>query len=69
MANLTAKKIGLIAMAVVAAAAVAGLLSVITHQAIGLSGPAVREGALNVASLVVAFLLIAGIGRRQKGKR
>jgi hypothetical protein len=61
--------VGLFAAAGVAAIVVAAALSAITHKTFGFSGEAVREGALNVASLVVAFLLVAGIGWRQKDKR
>ncbi|ABE38629.1 hypothetical protein RPD_1392 [Rhodopseudomonas palustris BisB5] len=68
MPKLAPKTIGLIAAAGFAAIVVAGLLSMITSTTLGFSGEAVREGALNVVSLVVAFLLVAGIGRQQKDK-
>jgi len=57
---------GLLAVAALAAVVTAAVLSEITHHGFGLSSEAVRDGALNGASLVVAFLLVAGIGRRPK---
>jgi hypothetical protein len=63
------RKAGLLALAAIAAVIVAAILSGITQGALGLPNGAVRYGALNIASLVVAFMLVAGIGRRQKDKR
>lgn len=60
------KSIGWLVAAAVAALGAAAILNAVTHHGFGLSGEAVREGALNVASLVVAFLLVAGIGRSEK---
>jgi len=69
MPKLTSKTIGLFAAAGLAAFVVAGLLNALALKTFGFTSQAVREGALNAASLVVAFLLVAGIGWRQKDKR
>ncbi|MGP9813896.1 hypothetical protein ACTZWT_20490 [Rhodopseudomonas sp. NSM] len=69
MPKLTLKTVGLFAAAGLAAIIVAAVVNAIMHKTFGFSPNAVREGALNVASLVVAFLLVAGIGRRQKDER
>ncbi|MFZ5739779.1 MAG: hypothetical protein ACOY6K_23165 [Pseudomonadota bacterium] len=69
MPKLSRKNVGRLAGAGVVAVAVAAVLSVTMVSGIGLAGASVREWALNLASLVVAFLLIAGVGRRQNDKR
>jgi len=70
MPKLTPRTAGMLATALVAAVVAAIVLSEITHQGLGLSSETVRGGALNGASLVVAFLLVAGIRRRpNKDKR
>lgn len=68
MPKFNSKTIGLFAAAGIAALVAAGLLNALTLKTLGFTGEAVREGALNVASLVAAFLLVAGIGWRQKDK-
>lgn len=60
---------GRFVLAGVAAIAAAGLIYAVTRGAFGFSGDGIRVAALNVASLVVAFLLVAGIGRRPKDER
>ena len=67
--KLSRKNVGRLAGAGVAATAIAAVLSVTMVRGIGVPSTSVREWALNLASLVVAFLLIAGVGRRQNDKR
>lgn len=57
---------GLLAGALLTAIVVAAILSSIMHNGFGVPAGSVREGALNVASLVVALLLVAGIGRKKQ---
>ncbi|KPF95210.1 hypothetical protein IP86_19740 [Rhodopseudomonas sp. AAP120] len=64
MPRLTSRTIWRVAFAGLAAVAVAGGLYAVSNQTLGYSGASVRSAALNVASLVVAFLLVAGIGRK-----
>lgn len=69
MPKLTSQMAGRMALAGLAAVAVAGLLYAVTSGAFGFTGEGIRNAALNVASLVVAVLLVAGIGRKPKGER
>lgn len=69
MPKLSRQTVLRLAGAGIAAVVIAGGLSVMTLRGMGLPGESVREGALNVASLVFAFVLIAGVGRRQNDKR
>ena len=69
MPKLSLQTIGRLALAGVAAFAAAGLLYAVTRSALGFSTDGIRIAALNVASLVVAFLLVAGIGRKPKDER
>lgn len=69
MPKLSRQTVLRLAGAGIAAVVIAGVLSVMTLRGMGLPGESVREGALNVASLVFAFVLIAGVGRRQNDKR
>lgn len=52
--------------ATVIAAIVAAALAYIASTYYALPGDRVREIALNVASLFVAYLLLAGIGRKKQ---
>ena len=61
------RQLSMLAGALIVAAATAALLATVTHEA-GFSTATVREGALNGASLGVAFLLVAGLTRKQKKK-
>ncbi|MCG6204923.1 hypothetical protein LPW26_09760 [Rhodopseudomonas sp. HC1] len=69
MPKLNLQTMGRFALAGLAAIAAAGLLYVVTRSALGFPSDGIRIAALNIASLVVAFLLIAGIGRRPKDER
>ncbi|RJF70697.1 hypothetical protein [Rhodopseudomonas palustris] len=69
MPKLSLQTVGRLALAGVAAIAAAGLLFAVTRGAFGFSSDGIRIAALNVASLVVAFLLVAGIGRKPKDER
>ena len=69
MPKLTLPIIGGLALAGLGAIVAAGLLYVVARSTLGFSSDGIRVAALNVASLVVAFLLVAGIGRRSKDER
>ncbi|WP_234826855.1 hypothetical protein [Rhodopseudomonas palustris] len=69
MPKLSRNNVGRLVGAGVAAIVIAAVLGIATMRGLGLPAASVREWALNLASLVVAFLLIAGIGRRQNDNR
>ncbi|NVN88047.1 MAG: hypothetical protein HXX15_18360 [Rhodopseudomonas sp.] len=69
MPKLSVRVVGQLVVAAIVALVAAAALDYIAHSQLELSPDAVRGGALNGASLVVAFLLVAGIGRSQKDKR
>jgi hypothetical protein len=62
-AKLVAQSFAVATVTVAAAASLATIASQLAYPA-----DSVRSAALNVASLVVAFLLVAGIGQGQKDK-
>jgi len=64
--KISPKLIGQWAAACAVAALVAAALALIISQYTALSAASVREIALNVASLFVAYLLLAGIGRKKQ---
>lgn len=66
MPKFTTRTIGRFVLAGITAVAVATALYAVTRGALGFSSEGIRGAALNVASLVVAFLLVAGIGRKPK---
>ncbi|NEW92162.1 hypothetical protein DY468_09390 [Rhodopseudomonas sp. BR0M22] len=69
MPKLSRRDVGRLAGAGAAAVIIAAVLSVVMVSGFGWPVSSVRVWALNVASLVVAFLLVAGVGRRQNDKR
>ncbi len=66
--KLSTKSWGYLALAGIAALIVAAVLEYVARTNFGFSADGIRYAAFNVASLVVAFLLVAGIGRKQDGK-
>ncbi|MBB5048746.1 hypothetical protein HNR60_003516 [Rhodopseudomonas rhenobacensis] len=66
--KLSPKSWGYLAAAGVVALIVAAAVEYIARTQFGFSPDGIRYAAFNVASLVVAYLLVAGIGREQKGK-
>jgi uncharacterized membrane protein len=68
MPKLSKKVVGQYGAAALVAAVVAAALAYIAGHYYAFSAETIRDAALNVASLVVAYLLISGIGRGQKDK-
>jgi len=69
MPKLTLRAVGQLVAAALVALVAAAALDYVAHSQFELAPDAIRAAALNGASLVVAFLLVAGIGRSQKDKR
>jgi hypothetical protein len=69
MPKITIKVAGRLVASGIVALIVAATLSYIAQHHYQLSAEATRNGALNAASLVVAYLLVAGINFRQKDKK
>jgi hypothetical protein len=69
MPKITIKLAGQLAVSAVVAMIAAAALSYVAQNHYQLSAQSIREGALNAASLVVAYLLVAGINFRQKDKK
>ncbi|KIZ46858.1 hypothetical protein OO17_06100 [Rhodopseudomonas palustris] len=69
MPKFSVRLVGQLLAATIVALVVAATLGYVAQNQFELSADAIRAAALNGASLVVAFLLVAGIGRSQKDKR
>jgi hypothetical protein len=69
MPKITVKLAGQLLASGIVAFFVAVALSYIAQNHYQLSAESIRSGALNAASLVVAYLLVAGINFRQKDKK
>jgi hypothetical protein len=69
MPKITIKAAGQLVASGIVAVIVAAMLSYIAQNHYQLSAEAIRNGALNAVSLVVAYLLVAGINFRQKDKK
>jgi hypothetical protein len=68
MPKMSRQLVGQLVAAGAMAFVVAGALAYIASNQLAYSADGIRSAALNVASLVVAFLLVAGLGRGEKGK-
>jgi hypothetical protein len=69
MPKMTVKLAGELLASGIGAFFAAVALSYVAQNHYQLSAEAIRGGALNAASLVVAYLLVAGINFRQKDKK
>jgi membrane protein DedA with SNARE-associated domain len=64
--KISMKLVGQWAAACVVAAVVAATLGYVASEVYAVPAQSIRAGALNVASLFVAYLLLAGIGRKKQ---